>query len=279
MSAFTVTSPMAGLGACQMAEFPMLPLWTDAFIADTTHLDAKETGAYLMLLIVMWRTKDCALPDDDKLLHRYARLSLKEWRRIRPIMEPFFVIEGGCWSQKRLSKEWRRASRRAEVNRIRSSQGGKAKALKLKKQALPKEASKQCLQPAHHLHLQKTPQSPPGGERVENGFDQFWETYPRKAAKARARKAWEKAIKLKSAKEIISALKKHVAYWSASQRPPEKIPHPATWLNGESWNDVLPNTDHSKQTLDAQPSYDQAIRYYRDTGVWVLTDQPPPTEH
>jgi hypothetical protein len=35
-----------------MSEFPCLPLFTDAFIADTGHLGAIETGAYLMLLMV-----------------------------------------------------------------------------------------------------------------------------------------------------------------------------------------------------------------------------------
>ena len=30
-----------------MAEAPIWPVATDAFIADTTHLDAEQTGAYM----------------------------------------------------------------------------------------------------------------------------------------------------------------------------------------------------------------------------------------
>ena len=64
-----------------MAEFPALPLWTDAYLADTTHLSTIEHGAYLLLLMTAWRTKECCLPDDDKLLSRYARLTAAQWRR------------------------------------------------------------------------------------------------------------------------------------------------------------------------------------------------------
>lgn len=32
-----------------MAEFPALPLWTDAYIGDTAHLTNEEHGVYLRL--------------------------------------------------------------------------------------------------------------------------------------------------------------------------------------------------------------------------------------
>lgn len=111
-----------------MAEFPALPLFTDAYLGDTTHLTTIEHGAYLLLLMVAWRSRDCALPDDDRLLARYAKCTGSQWRRLRPIIEPFFVSESGQWKQRRLTDEFN------HVRQVRESQraNGQASALKRK---------------------------------------------------------------------------------------------------------------------------------------------------
>ena len=88
-----------------MAEFPSLPLFTDAYLGDTTHLSTFEHGAYLLLLIVSWRSPGCCLPDDDSLLARYTRMTRDKWRKTRPILAPFFTIRDGFWHQARLQNE------------------------------------------------------------------------------------------------------------------------------------------------------------------------------
>lgn len=88
-----------------MAEFPALPLFTDAYLGDTTHLSTFEHGAYLLLLIVSWRTPGCCIADDDALLARYTRMTRDKWRKIRPLMEPFFAVRDGFWHQARLQNE------------------------------------------------------------------------------------------------------------------------------------------------------------------------------
>ena len=40
-------------GSTRMAELPVLPIKTDALIADTTHMSAEEMGVYVRLLIAM----------------------------------------------------------------------------------------------------------------------------------------------------------------------------------------------------------------------------------
>ncbi len=111
-----------------MAEFPALPLFTDAYLGDTTHLTTIEHGAYLLLLMVAWRSKDCRLPDDDRLLARYSKTTPAQWRRLKPILEPFFLVENGHWIQRRLNDE------HDHVRQVRESQAanGRASALKRK---------------------------------------------------------------------------------------------------------------------------------------------------
>jgi len=122
-----------------MAEIPCMPFWTDAYLGDTNHLKTIEHGAYMLLLITAWRTKNGKLPDNDDLLARYTRLTKDKWRKIRPILEPFFDIENGEWIQGRLQDE-----REASL-RFRKSQSTKAKARWLKNKettnatAMPKD--------------------------------------------------------------------------------------------------------------------------------------------
>jgi hypothetical protein len=66
-------------------------------------------------------------------------------------------------------------------------------------------------------------------------FSEFWTVYPRKVGKGAAVKAWGKAIKKASAREIIRSLSEQLP--ALKEKTPEFIPHPATWLNAERWAD------------------------------------------
>jgi uncharacterized protein YdaU (DUF1376 family) len=111
-----------------MAEFPAMPLWTDAYLADTSHLTTTEHGAYLLLLMVAWRTHDKRLPDDDKKLAKYARVTPGQWARLKPVLQEFFKVKDGHWTQGRLTDE----AEAVRQHRERQSKAGKASALKRK---------------------------------------------------------------------------------------------------------------------------------------------------
>jgi uncharacterized protein YdaU (DUF1376 family) len=101
-----------------MAEFPALPLWTDAYLADTIHLNNRESGAYLHLLMAAWRLPNCRLPNDDATLCRYARCSPREWARVKARVLPFFSIdENGLVYQKRLQKEFDYVRQKSLINK------------------------------------------------------------------------------------------------------------------------------------------------------------------
>lgn len=88
-----------------MAEFPILPLKTDALIADTSHMTAEQFGAYVRLLIVAWRHGG-RLDNDERELARIVGVSIRDWRRLAPVvMRPMTVIENTV-TQKRLTDTW-----------------------------------------------------------------------------------------------------------------------------------------------------------------------------
>lgn len=113
-----------------MADFPYLPFWTSDYLADTRHLSQAEHGAYMLLIMTCWQTNDCSLPDDDKMLARFAGCDLRTWKRQREtVLEGFFTRrDDGRWIQKRLLKERKHVE---HVSKIRSD-AAKAKALKTK---------------------------------------------------------------------------------------------------------------------------------------------------
>jgi hypothetical protein len=73
--------------------------------------------------------------------------------------------------------------------------------------------------------------------REDAGFVKFWAAYPRKTAKADARKAftkaWKKLPPFDEELILIGGLERARAGWGEAQF----IPHAATWLNGERWQD------------------------------------------
>ncbi|WP_454113523.1 hypothetical protein [Microbacterium maritypicum] len=84
-------------------------------------------------------------------------------------------------------------------------------------------------------------------EEVENApsFDVFWTVWPRKDAKKAAEAAWSNAVKKHPAEQIIFAA---AAYAQSPHRPEKKfVPYASSWLNGERWNDPLPEADTSRR--------------------------------
>ena len=135
-----------------MADFPALPLWTDAYIADTAHLTNEEHGVYLRLLMFAWRTPGCALPDDDRRLALMVGVTPKKWASMRPIVSTFWTIEGGTWTQKRLTAERKKVEGRSNAGRAGAEARWEANALKdnaaIDAKASPAQMPERCEQDA-----------------------------------------------------------------------------------------------------------------------------------
>lgn len=263
-----------------MAEFPKLPLWTDAYLGDTTHLTTIEHGAYLLLLIAMWRSKETRLPNDDKLLARYARLTAGQWARIRPVIMPFFKVEDGHITQSRLTDE---------ANAVRqhsAKQSDKAKARHLKDKenrsaaAVP-EACRNDASLSLSLSLpsepkgssgKKNPPNPPEGGVValriasdlDAEFDRVWSAYPRKVGHGQAKRAWIKARRKTDFETIAGPLREFIRVARGTEK--DKVPHFSTWLNGERWlddqtharNGPRKSTDDLRELATISPAEDVA---------------------
>jgi uncharacterized protein YdaU (DUF1376 family) len=104
-----------------MAQFPGLMLWTGAWVADTAHLTRLERGTYMDLIVLMWRTPGCRVPNDDAWLARHMRMTADQVvQELRPIIKEFCQTDGNWLFQKRLQIEFVRAFKRSHAQSVRA---------------------------------------------------------------------------------------------------------------------------------------------------------------
>ena len=154
-----------------MAEFPSLPLWTDAVLGDTRNLNTEQFGAYMLMLIVAWRAPDNTLPADDKQLASITGLSKSKWLRSKDLLIKFWTEEDGRLRQKKLDKVKNSVRENAQKNKANAD----ARWLKNKETgnatAVPNGCQTDALHNQNHkedIHREETPL-----------FEKFWEVFPR----------------------------------------------------------------------------------------------------
>lgn len=129
-----------------MADLPIMPVKTDAILADTTHMSPEEFGVYCRLLFVMWR-QEGKLPDDDSEMATIGGVTGARWRTIKEkVMRPMTVL-GGVVTQKRLTDTWMKVQ---EKRRKLAGSGDKGR-----------ETQKTYRQLRSHLDPQMPPHPPP----------------------------------------------------------------------------------------------------------------------
>ena len=75
---------------------------------------------------------------------------------------------------------------------------------------------------------------------AENGFDVFWEHYPRHDSKQKARESYIKALKKGVTLDVLlGAIEKQKQTRQWQENGGQYIPYPATWLNQQRWEDEV----------------------------------------
>lgn len=113
-----------------MAKFPSMPVFTDAYIADTTHLSAEEHGVYFLLLVCAWRSPGCRLKKDDTQLARMGRVTPAKWRKIKDTILAFWSESDGYIKQKKLTEIYEKVQKNVEQKKQAGIASAEAKALK-----------------------------------------------------------------------------------------------------------------------------------------------------
>lgn len=75
--------------------------------------------------------------------------------------------------------------------------------------------------------------------KPEELFDAFWNAYPKRVSKGYARRAFANACKIADPNTIVLGAMRFADHVRNEGTAMQYIPYPATWLNGERWDDEL----------------------------------------
>lgn len=108
-------------------------------------------------------------------------------------------------------------------------------------------------------------------------FEQWWKLYPRHVGKPDALKAWKQADVTEA--DLNTLTRDHAHAWREAGTDTNFIPHPATWLRREGWNDepAKPTTHsaHAKPRTDLDDFLDNG---WKTWGGKPTTPQAPQHE-
>lgn len=232
-----------------MSAPPYMQFYIADYLGDTQHLSTEQHGAYLLLLMAMWRAGG-SLPSDPKMLARIVRMTPAKWGRASEVVLDLFEVSETAISHGRLTLELEKANKKSIVRSACGKQGAEAKALKKQKQAEAK-ASRLHKHSSDIRHQTSEPSLREGISDCDRGDgwpsdfrEQFWSAYPRKLEKKAALAALERVRKsaLVPWEKLIAAVR---AY--AATADPEFTKHPTTWISKGCWDDeIKPRGPHER---------------------------------
>lgn len=224
-----------------MSEAPFMPLWVGDFLSKTSDLDARETGAYLLILMAMW-TRGGRLPDDQKKLQRVARVG-RDWPQVWGAICHYFTTENGFIHNSRVTEELAKVRAKSEVRSNAGARGGRAKALKEKERGLanatilPQQSYSYSESEKKEYINGSAPQpfEPPPDDEIDKAFARFWQVYPLRSGQVKAQAAFILAAATTPVETIIAGAQNYAA--ARKGEDPKYTTLPVNWLTERRWTD------------------------------------------
>jgi uncharacterized protein YdaU (DUF1376 family) len=233
-----------------MAKLPFMSIAVDEFLASTRHLSTEDVGATTLLMMAAWRLPDCRLPDDDRLLARWANMTPARWRRAKASIMSIWQAEHGFWRNPDVTKQRKYVEERAEVSRQNGLRGGRPKSLESKAAAKPAGSPELTRRQSTYNHKQtdtyETP-APDSSAAAREIFRELWETFPRNptSSEGQARAAYL-GLAAEDRDGILEAAKSFRAWFVADCQSRKRsleqswryAPHLWRWISSGDWKQV-----------------------------------------
>jgi len=206
---------------------------------DTVHLTPIEHFIYRSL-IDWYYLDEKPIPLETETVLRRVGLDSKMLKDLENVLNDFFTKSKDGYHQKRIDMEIREYNLKAASNRTNGKLGGRPKKTQVVIENNPslteRKGNHKPLTINHKpLTINQTSKSS-AKAAIDNGFDIFWNSYPRKIGKDKARTLW------KSKKPNLEIVLKAIT-WQVNSKSWQDgfIPNPSTYLNQGRWKDEQPD--------------------------------------
>lgn len=241
-----------------MSAPPYMKLYVADYLGDTHHLGALEHGAYVLLLMGMWRAGG-SLPAADANLSRLARCTPDEWEAIKGVVLPFFKRARGKLTHKRITAEM---AKYETVSRHRSEAGKAGAAKKAQRDNELAQANAGVLptkpEPEPEPKQEETTslvRRAPNAVEMNEDFTRAWKTFPplgrqRSKSQAKTLPIWREAAKAAGGGDrLANAVSRYVR---EDQTHKGDCGPPAfdRWLRDGRWEHWLPDASAPTSNLD-----------------------------
>ena len=194
---------------------------------DTAHLTLLEHGVYNSLIDLYILTENPLEPDLQKLCRLVHAKTDDEINAVENVLTEFFIESDDGYRQKKCDQELIRIFGKSESARKSAKHRWSSER---NANVVRKDSERNA-----NAMLPNTQDPLPNNPLPNKDFVKFWEAYPNKKSKPIALKAW-----LKHKPDINVVMKSLTIFKKCEQWTRDKgryIPHPASWLNAEGWND------------------------------------------
>ncbi len=221
------------------------------------RLSILQHGIYVLLMDSIYDREE--FPTLQQAIDWVWASSSDEVEAVEFVLSKFFVLDDGIYTQNRIAEEIEEYTAICESNAINGKKGGRPKGTKNK----PKETQSVLIE-TQSLNLkseinQGVSESKPNHkplttnhiidqkkEFVEKAWAYFWDKYPKRVDKKKARSKFELMLKNKSIDTSVALINKigfnidrrlDIGDWLRDES--HFIPSPAKYLLNELWNDEI----------------------------------------
>lgn len=231
--------------------------WMPFYIADylrkTMHLTRDQHGGYFLLLMACW-DRGGRLPNDPDQLAGIARATPAEWRKLAPVLLPYFDIDGDHLTHGRVLEEREKAARLSDARREAGRQGGRPRKesnSESKQKPIGLQNHKQNETPARVRSL-PSPETPPSEDNpptpqrggADGLFDEALKAYPltgqASTTPGKAEAEWVTACETHTPERLLGAVKAYAASAYATADGGKRVPAFHRWLRDQKYLPWLP---------------------------------------